>query len=270
MRKLFRQSALDALSSPEHLDTVLTITPLRPALILIGLGILAAGLLIWSVTGLIPHTVDAYGLLVQNPGYTQVVVLAPSDGEITEMMVSRGDTVAIGQPVATLSLSDGGGLIEVLSQYAGTVSRVNVRRGDEVRANAAVVSVRGDLQTSSDAAPLEAVLYLPYESVQMVKEGMTAYIVPSGVSTLTAGYMKGTTLSVAQFPSTDQFARSLSPNAPVVAVRIAFTTDAAGYVWTLGQPPDIQLRAGMQLMGSILIREERPLDRVLRGLSNAR
>lgn len=270
MRKLFRQSALDALSSPEHLDAVLTMTPVRPALVLVGLAIAAAGLLIWSVAGLIPYTVDAYGLLVQNPGYTQVVVLAPTDGEIIELMVGRGDTVTIGQTVATLSLSDGGGLIEVQSQYAGTVSRVSVRRGDEVRTNASLLSLRGDLETTSLDAPLEAILYLPYESVQMIKEGMTAYIVPSGVSTLSFGYMKGTVLSVAQFPSADQFARAVSPNAPVVALRIAFATENAGYVWTLGQQPEIQLRPGMQLMGKILIREERPLDRVLRGLSNAR
>src|SRR5690349_21145411 len=118
-RRLFRQSALDALSTPEQLDSILTITPLRPMLIFAGLAFAVCGLLLWSVLGTIPYTVDAYGILVQNPGYTRVTVLAPADGEITEVTVSRDDTVAIGQVVARISLADGGGIIDVPSQYAG-------------------------------------------------------------------------------------------------------------------------------------------------------
>lgn len=269
-RRLFRQTALDALSSPEQFDDILTMTPLRPALLFAGLAIALCGLLLWSILGIIPYTVDAYGILVQNPGYTRVTVLAPADGEITEVLVSRNDTVAVGQVVARISMSDDGSIIDVSSQYAGAVNRVNVRRGDEVRASAALMSLRGELDSTSLEPPLEAILYLPYESVQMVEPGMNAYIVPSGVSTLSYGYMIGTVVSIAQFPSTDAFARSVSPNAPVVAVRIALAPDAEGYAWTLKQQPDIQLRAGMQLTGKILIRDEHPLDRLLRGLSNAR
>lgn len=270
MRRLFRQTALDALSSPEHLENSLTLTPLRPVLVLIGLAIVAVGLLIWAFMGTIPYTVDAYGILVQNPGYTWVVVLAPTDGEITEITVSRDEQVTIGQVVARLSLSDSSGIIDVQSQYAGIVSRVNVRRGDEVRTNAALVSLRGELNSTSLDSPLEAILYLPYENVQMMTAGMTAYIVPSGVSTLSYGYMLGTVLEIAQFPSSDQFARSISPNVPLVAVRVAFTMEEKSYIWTLKQQPDLQLRPGMQLMGKILIRQERPRDRLIRGLSDAR
>jgi hypothetical protein len=270
MRRLFRQTALDALSSPEQLENVLTITPLRPVIILAGLALAAVGLLLWAIFGSIPYTVDGYGILVQNPGYTRVTVLAPNDGEITEITISRDDKVAVGDVVARISLSDSSGVIDVTSLYAGIVSRVNVRRGDEVRANTALVSLRGELDSTSTEPPLEAILYLPYESVQMVRAGMTAYIVPSGVSTLSYGYMAGTVVAVGQFPSSDQFARAVSPTAPVVAVRIALMPDSGGFAWTLKHQPDVQLRAGMQLTGKILIREEHPLERVLRGLSNAR
>jgi|GEM_PF-5898795 len=263
MRQLFRQAALDTLSNPEQFEQVLKITPARSILIVVGCCIVIVGLLIWSVTGSIPYTVDAYGLLVQNPGYTRVVINAPTDGEITEILVGRDERVEIGQVIARLSADEG--IIDIESQYAGTVSRINVRRNEEVRANSAVISLQGDLAIDAENAPLEAVLYLPYSDVQMVTSGMNAYVVPEGLSTLEYGYLKGTVISIAQFPSTDQFARAVSPNKPVVAIRIALTME-----WTLSKNPPLELRSGMQLVGQVLIREERPIDRLIRQSQNAR
>lgn len=269
-KKLFRQAALDALSSPEQLEYTLKIPRSRPVFIFAGFAVLLLGLLVWAFTGVIPHQINAYGLLVQNPGYSRVVILAPSDGELVDLLVRPDDVISIGQTVARLALADDGSIIDVHSQYAGTVSRLNAREGEEVRANTSIIALEGDLTSTSDAALLEAVLYLPYADVQMVEPGMQAFIVPAGVSVLENGYLKGSVLSIAQMPATDQFARGISPYEPVVAVRIALETESnTQYTWTLGQPETLNLRAGMQVMGSILIREEQPIARVLRQFNDA-
>jgi multidrug efflux pump subunit AcrA (membrane-fusion protein) len=270
-KKLFRQAALDALSSPEQLEHSLKIPRSRPIFIFAGFMVLILGLLVWSVTGVIPHQVEAYGLLVQNPGYSRVVILAPSDGEIVELLVRPDESVSVGQTVARLALADDGSIIDVQSQYTGTVARLVVRKGEEVRANTSIVALKGDLVPPSDATMLEALLYLPYEDVQMIEAGMKAYIVPAGISTLENGYIKGQVVSIAQMPATDQFARGISPYEPVVAVRIELeAVNNTHYAWTLGQPEDLNLRAGMQVTGKVLIREEQPIGRIIRQLNDAR
>jgi multidrug efflux pump subunit AcrA (membrane-fusion protein) len=270
-KKLFRQAALDALSSPEQLEYSLKIPRSRPVFMFAGFAILLVGLLVWSFTGVIPHQIEAYGLLVQNPGYSRVVILAPSDGEIFELLVHPDDTVSVGQTVARLALVDDGSVIDVQSQYAGTVTRLNARKGEEVRANTSIIALKGDLMATSKAAMLEGVLYLPYADVQRIEAGMQSFIIPAGVSALENGYLKGRVVSIAQMPATDQFARGISPYEPVVAVRIALDMASdTHYTWTLGQPAALNLRAGMQVMGKILIREEQPIARVLRQLNDAR
>jgi hypothetical protein len=58
---IFRQAALDRLSSPEQLDERLTLVSPRSWLALAGLGALLAGLLAWSVFGRIAITVEGRG-----------------------------------------------------------------------------------------------------------------------------------------------------------------------------------------------------------------
>lgn len=268
MRQLFRQAALDELNNVDGDERSLVLPPARPILFFLALALVSGFLLLWALTGSIPHTVDAYGLLVQNPGYTRVTIPSPSDGTINEILVGTDERIEIGQIIARLEMADG--IIEVTSPYAGTIIRVNVRRGEDVRASTALLSMRSDLETSG-SAPLEAVLYLPYEQAQMVFAGMKAYVVPSGISTLRYGYMTGTVLSVSQTPSTDPFARGIAPNAPLVSVRVGLDGDPSGiYEWTLNQQPDIALRAGMQLVGKVLIEEEQPITRLLRLSQDAR
>ena len=63
-RKIFRQQALEQLSSPEQLDQLLQVTSRKSW---IAIGTLAAGVLaalVWSVLGQIPITVDGTGILV--------------------------------------------------------------------------------------------------------------------------------------------------------------------------------------------------------------
>ncbi|MCU0567377.1 MAG: hypothetical protein MUF49_12355 [Oculatellaceae cyanobacterium Prado106] len=63
---LFRQEALDKISSPEQLDQLLQVISLKDWWPLASLGFLVAIALLWSILGRIPLTAQAKGLLLQN------------------------------------------------------------------------------------------------------------------------------------------------------------------------------------------------------------
>jgi hypothetical protein len=63
---LFRQEALDRISSPEQLDQLLQVVSLKDWLPLASLGFVVAIALIWSIFGKVPLTAEAKGLLLQN------------------------------------------------------------------------------------------------------------------------------------------------------------------------------------------------------------
>lgn len=100
--KVFRKVALDRLSSPEQLDTMMRIiTPkawlaLSPLLFIIGIGI------VWSIFGAIPYNIEADKCILINPnGLSEIT--SQSAGRLQEMNVSVGDEVSKGTQVAILS-----------------------------------------------------------------------------------------------------------------------------------------------------------------------
>jgi len=263
MRQLFRQTALDTLSNPDT-NIPLQIPSSKPSLLIVGCLAALAAVIVWSFTGIIRDMVEAPGLLVRNPGFSRSVVLAPFAGEVSEILVRVDETVQVGQVVARLLLADDSGIIDVESPYSGTVTRLNVRRGESIEANVTMVALRGMLDENASQAPLEAVFYVGYADVQRVRPGMTVYAALEGVSTLHYGYLTGSVISVAEFPSTDSFARAVSPSAAVVSVRVSLHMEPDGrYDWTLPHDETVEMRSGLQVIGRIVIRDERPIDRVL-------
>ena len=63
---LFRQEALEQISSPEQLDQLIQVVTLKDWLPLASIGFLVALALIWSFVGRIPVFVEAKGLLVRS------------------------------------------------------------------------------------------------------------------------------------------------------------------------------------------------------------
>lgn len=72
---LFRQEALERLSSPERLDELMTIVTLKTWLPLGTLGLLLGLGLVWSVVGRLPVTISGRGPLVSRPSGELVALL---------------------------------------------------------------------------------------------------------------------------------------------------------------------------------------------------
>lgn len=101
---LFRQSALDKLSSPEQLDLLLEVISPKGWLALIGLGALIACAIVWSVVGTLPTRVEGTGILLKKGGLTSVNALAA--GQLSEITVVASAQVQKGQVLARLALPE--------------------------------------------------------------------------------------------------------------------------------------------------------------------
>lgn len=101
---IFRQQALDKLSSPEQLDLLLVVVRPRGWMALLGLLALIACGVIWSLVGSLPSRIEGRGILLKRGGLTSVNALAA--GQLTEITVSNSSEVQPGQLLARLSLPE--------------------------------------------------------------------------------------------------------------------------------------------------------------------
>ncbi|ELS04355.1 NHLM bacteriocin system secretion protein [Xenococcus sp. PCC 7305] len=103
-RSLFRQQALDRLSSPERLDRLMQVVGPKDWLPLGGLLIFGILAILWSVFGNIPITVTGKGILI-NP--RRVVQLqSPISGELQSLNISDGKCVDKNEILAIIDPSD--------------------------------------------------------------------------------------------------------------------------------------------------------------------
>lgn len=99
--KLFREEALERLSSPERLDQLMNVVSPRAWLPLAGLGSLVAVGAVWSVLGRLPLTVTGQGVLLYPRGVVQFQ--APSEGTLVSLNIQSGDDVKKGDVIGVIS-----------------------------------------------------------------------------------------------------------------------------------------------------------------------
>ncbi|MGE4620014.1 MAG: NHLP bacteriocin system secretion protein [Planctomycetota bacterium] len=97
---LFRKKALDHISTPEQLDTMLQVLPRRNwiPLLVVGLGFLGFGA--WCIFGQIPVHVSSKGIMV-HPG-RNVPLQSHSQGQIVHLNFNVGDQVQKGAVLAEI------------------------------------------------------------------------------------------------------------------------------------------------------------------------
>ncbi|MEA2602762.1 MAG: HlyD family secretion protein [Acidobacteriota bacterium] len=97
---IFRKVALERLSSPEQLDQLVQVTDPRGWLALTGLSALLLAALGWGIWGSIPSEARGEGILLRQGGVSDLVSAA--NGQVSEILVSVGDVIEKGQPVARI------------------------------------------------------------------------------------------------------------------------------------------------------------------------
>ena len=75
MAELFRKSSLEKISSPEQLDKAITVSKPASWLALLGITVMIAATVVWSILGSLPTTVSAQGIATRFDGGETVQIV---------------------------------------------------------------------------------------------------------------------------------------------------------------------------------------------------
>ena len=100
-KRLFRESALERLSSPEQLDQQLQVTSPKGWIALIALWSVLAAVIVWSIIGTVPTREEGQGIIVVGGGLQ--VVVSPGKGRLRSIDVDVEDMVAPGDVIGAIS-----------------------------------------------------------------------------------------------------------------------------------------------------------------------
>jgi HlyD family secretion protein len=153
-KRLFRQEALERLSSPERLDLLMQVVSPKAWIALAALGGGIGLLILWSVFGRLPVTVNAKGVFARP--HEVVSLQASGGGRIRELRARAGDTVKAGDVLAIVEQPE---LLEQLSQH-------RVRLAELERQQAAL----GALQRSFAEQSLRAIAQQHDNIQQLIRE----------------------------------------------------------------------------------------------------
>jgi len=117
--KLFRESALNKMSSPEQLDTLMKVVTPKGWLALCTVFCILLVVVMWGFTGSIATTVQGMGVLVPGGGVFQVS--APTSGRVTDLSIRVGDFVEKGQVIARIANPK---LLQEISQSESTLANL--------------------------------------------------------------------------------------------------------------------------------------------------
>lgn len=100
-KPLFRETALQNLSSPEQLDQIVRLTRPSAWLAMGALGLVLVVVVLWSIFGSLPTNITGQGIIISHGGTYDIV--APSGGVITDFEnLETGDRVRKGQVLGHL------------------------------------------------------------------------------------------------------------------------------------------------------------------------
>ena len=135
--EIFRQSALERLSSPEQLDQTMRVTTPRSWIALSAAGLVLASGLVWSVAGSLPTSAQGFGMIVRPEG--SFGVASDGGGVITFIRpLKAGDLVRKGELIATVPQP-------ILAQ------QISAARRELERAEQALIGARANIQTEQQS-----------------------------------------------------------------------------------------------------------------------
>ncbi|HEV2438712.1 MAG TPA: hypothetical protein VGX97_01455 [bacterium] len=266
---LFRQTALERLSSPDQLDRLMRVADAKGWIALAAMIALTLVVIVWAAFGQISTTVRGEGVLIREAGgfYVRPTV----SGDVSQIAVTVGSIEPPGAIVATIHTATGSVAVRNRFRERLSVLEVLAKEGDYVGPQTPLMAVdRID-------EPLIAVVYLPVTDGQQVQPGMRAAVSPTALGVQQYGFIRGHVLQVNHFPSTIQGMTSLLGNATLVQtlfaaaggtpikVRVGLDHAAtpSGLAWSASDGPPEPLRGGIIAEVEITLHTQRPASLVL-------
>lgn len=236
----------------------------RPlAIALVGLCVVVVGILVWTFFGRVPQTVSGLGYVVPVGGYTEVGTQV--DGLVSSVEVEPGQSVRAGEEVVRVAAADGGSAVEsILSPVDGTVIEVVALPGR--------ITDPGDpmLYLQPTGAPLLVKGFVSTSEAETIRVGMPALVSPADAPrSAQYGAILGTVTALTPTPVTPERALFIVGGnsslvdyflgqGPVIEATVELQLDPStpsGYAWSVGQGPDIQIRAGTLSRVTLVVRD---------------
>ncbi len=253
-QKIYRQEALERLSSPDQFDQLMALTNPRGWIALAAAAalLLVAGL--WAFLGTITVTVDGEGVLTRAGGIRSVN--APDSGEVRSIDVKPGDRVQPGDSLLRL-IGPSGKEQKVVSPVHGRALAFAARAGDRVQKDAPLVTVE-PLDT-----PLEAVVFVPAAEGYQIEPGFRARTSTGAGKGERGASLRGTVKSAARYPaSRETIARVL--NSDSLADQVTQLGPVLEVVVELEGPRDAdKVYSGAPCRAHVIVARKRPISLVL-------
>jgi hypothetical protein len=267
-KSLFREEAMDKMSSPDELDRLMRVTDPKGWLALIALLALVAAAVAWGFFGSVSVQESGdKGVLLAGDSRSQVV--SQTSGLVTDIRVEIGDHVQEGQVLARVR-QGGGSETDVVSLFDGRVDAILIEDGMLLeRGQQVAVIKRGN-------DPLQAFVFVPGEQGKQLKKGMQVHVLPSTVKAEEFGFIQGEITSVSKFPVTEVEMFLLLENQSLVDVLstggdqhrvdvrlLRDPSTPSGFEWSSSQGPPFAVTRGTLCTATFVLGRQRPVDLVL-------
>ncbi len=267
-RSVFRQTALEQLSTPEQLDQLIQITTPQGWLALLALGLLILAAIAWGFWGRIPDVVVGRGFLIRPGGVNQVI--STVEGQMTQVHVEVGELIQEGQVIARVAQEGQIAAQRIVSPYAGRVLEIKAGVGDLIKRGTPILSLE---LVGQDTQDLVAIIYVPPAEGIRIQPGMKAQITPETIATTQDAFIEGTVVARGEFPVTYQgMLQSLGSqslvqailaetnNRPPIKVIVNLTPGQNGPRWSGGKKAPVRVDHGMYCTARIILERKRPID----------
>ncbi|MCC8127395.1 MAG: hypothetical protein LIO92_08355 [Clostridiales bacterium] len=268
MAGVFRKSAMERLSSPDQLDSMLKITSPMSWLGIGAAAFLAAAVLIWSFVGTWDTTLSVPAVLAYS--YHTNTIFSTAYGEVSEILVDVGERIEEGTPVVCLSMPDGGSRM-IVSDQEGTISAVLTEEGAQTMPN-------GELFRVSPLTDheLSLVCYVDLSTMRQLEKGMEVSVYPDFLDAGTYGHMTAMITNIDSCPASDAaMSEILGDNSPLLetlsqygglaAVTCELETDdttASGYAFSNVKGSSVMIMAGETAEARIVMERQTPIEKV--------
>jgi hypothetical protein len=270
-KHIFRQVALERLSSPEQLDQMMRVTNPMGWATLLALGLLLLAVIVWGIFGRVATSVVGEGILLVPGGVKDIV--SPVSGQVVDVYFDAGDVIQADQVVARVAERGEVVNTKVVSAYAGRILEIKVDSGSLIERGTPILSLE---VMDGGLRDLEVVIYVPAAEGKRVRPGMDVQISPSTVEREVYGFMMGKVISVGEVPATrqgmlrvlgsEELVQALSGAGAPIEIRAHLMLDPqtpSGYAWSSSQGPPLQIDSGTFCTAWIKIRQQRPISLVL-------
>lgn len=272
MAELYRKSSIEKLSNPEQLDRTITISSHLSWLALIGIALIIAAVVAWSIMGTLSTTINVSGIIVSPENVC--TEFSDYSGTIEKIYISAGNSFSKDAKIADIRTLDGT-LKSITAKSSGKAFAPLKNIGDPIFSGSEVARF-----TPTDMSRQIAVCYVPSVQAQQLKENMRVLIYPMNTDGSKSGHLEATIQSVGSYPaeianmsfvlgSGNYVAEQFAEQGSVTAVVCKLKTDSAtksGYYWSSENGKNQTLDNGTFISAKIVVEECAPITKLFNGL----